>query len=127
MPSRETATKTNRQSKAVGQKPKDVALEPRAGSKPGQRSVKATEMMHVRVPDRLKKDATRTLEQIGMTLPDALRLFMHRVVVEQALPLRLAVPNTVTRAALDASMKARTSRFSTPQAMFDALEKTGER
>lgn len=90
------------------------------------RPSKLTEMMHIRVPDQLKRDATLTLERIGMTLPDAMRLFMRRIVVEQALPLRLDVPNTVTRAALDASMEARTSRFSTPQAMFDALEKTGE-
>lgn len=83
-------------------------------------------MMHIRVSDQLKKDATKTLEQIGMTLPDAVRLFMHRIVVERALPLRLDAPNAMTRAALDASMTPRTSRFSSPKEMFDALEKASE-
>ena len=50
-------------------------------------------MLHVRVTDTLKQRAAATLEGIGLTTSEAIRLFLHRVVVEQRLPLDLKVPN----------------------------------
>lgn len=84
-------------------------------------------MLHVRVEDALKAQATQTLTAMGLTIAEAVRLFLHRVVAEQAFPLELKVPNAETRAAIAQSralMAAGTARFTTPQALFDALEKT---
>jgi len=50
-------------------------------------------MIHVRVDDDTKERATETLNALGLSVSDAVRLFLKRVVVEQAFPFELKVPN----------------------------------
>ena len=83
-------------------------------------------MLHVRVDEETKVQATQALESMGLTVSDAIRLFLHRVVVDQAFPLELKVPNAQTRAAMKESramMAARRARFASADALFDDLEK----
>ncbi len=85
-----------------------------------------TSMLHVRVDDDIKEEATLALSAMGLSMSDAVRLFLRRVVVEQAFPLELKVPNAETRAAMAESramMSARQARFANAPALFDALEK----
>ena len=84
-----------------------------------------TSMLHVRVDDDTKALATQALATMGMTLSDAVRIFLQRIVVDQAFPLELKVPNAETLAAIQASramMSARRARFATADEMFDDLE-----
>lgn len=86
-----------------------------------------TSMLHVRVDDETKANATETLAALGMSVSDAVRLFLKRVVAEQAFPLELKVPNAETRSAMKESraiMATRRARFKTADALFDDLEKT---
>lgn len=83
-------------------------------------------MVHVRVEEDTKQLATEALASMGLSVSDAVRLFLHRVVAEQAFPLELKVPNAETRAAIAESramMKTRRARFETADALFDDLEK----
>lgn len=85
-----------------------------------------TSMLHVRVDDDTKAEATRTLAAMGLSMADAVRLFLHRVVIDQAFPVELKVPNAETRAAMKQSrtaMAARRARFANADALFDDLEK----
>lgn len=85
-----------------------------------------TSMLHIRVDDETKQQATEALAEMGLSVSDAVRLFLRRVVVEQALPLELKVPNAQTRAAIAesrAAMASRRARFSTADALFDDVEK----
>lgn len=85
-----------------------------------------TSMLHIRVDDNLKAQATTALGAMGLTMADAVRLLLHRVVADQAFPLELKVPNAATRAAMseaDAIAQARNARFATADALFDELEK----
>jgi DNA-damage-inducible protein J len=85
-----------------------------------------TSMLHVRVDDEIKAQATETLASIGLTVSDAVRLFLRRVVADQAFPLELKVPNAETRTAIDESraiMAARRHRFATIDELFSDLEK----
>ena len=85
-----------------------------------------TSMLHVRVDDETKARASQALAAMGLSLSDAVRLFLHRVVIEQAFPLELKVPNAETRAAIEESralMKAHRPRFATADALFVDLEK----
>ena len=59
-----------------------------------------TTMLHVRVDDDTKARASAALGAMGLTVSDAVRLFLRRVVAEQAFPLELKVPNAETRAAM---------------------------
>lgn len=85
-----------------------------------------TSMLHVRVDDETKEQATATLAAMGLSVSDAVRLFLRRVVVEQAFPLELKVPNMDTRAAMEdsrAMMATRRARFTSAEALFDDIEK----
>lgn len=83
-------------------------------------------MLHVRVDETTKAQAAEALEAMGLTMTEAIRLFLHRVVASQSLPLELKVPNAETQAAMKearAAMAARRKSFATADALFDDLEK----
>ena len=52
-----------------------------------------TTMVHVRVDERMKAQATETLAAMGLSVSDAVRVFLMRVVAEKQLPFALKVPN----------------------------------
>ena len=58
-------------------------------------------MLHVRMDSELKRKASRALASMGLPASDAVRLLFHRIVVDQAFPLELKVPNAETQAAMD--------------------------
>ena len=83
-------------------------------------------MVHVRLDQDVKARATETLAAMGLSVSDAVRVFLMRVIVDQQLPFPLKVPNAETRAAMaEADAIARTHRawFATADALFDDLEK----
>jgi DNA-damage-inducible protein J len=83
-------------------------------------------MLHVRVDDEIKTQASETLTAMGLSVSDAVRILLKRVVNDQAFPLELKVPNAQTRAAMTearAMMKARATRFESADALLDDLEK----
>jgi len=83
-------------------------------------------MVHVRVDDETKTQASEALAAMGLSVSDAVRILLKRVVNDQAFPLELKVPNANTRAAMEearAMAKARTVRFGSADAMIDELEK----
>ena len=85
-----------------------------------------TSMLHIRVDDDIKEQATEALTAMGLSVSDAVRLFLRRVVIDQAFPLELKVPNAQTRAAMDESramMASRRARFATSDELFADLEK----
>ena len=86
-----------------------------------------TSMLHVRVDDETKLKATAALGAMGLSVSDAVRLFLHRVVADQAFPLELKVPNTETRAAMaeaEEILRTRRARFESADELFADLEKT---
>jgi len=87
-----------------------------------------TSMLHIRVDDDTKDRATAALSAMGLSMSEAVRLFLHRVVAEQAFPLELKVPNVETRAAMaeaDEIVNSRRARFADSDELFSALEKAG--
>ncbi|WZB69095.1 type II toxin-antitoxin system RelB/DinJ family antitoxin [Achromobacter xylosoxidans] len=50
-----------------------------------------TSMLHIRVDDKLKADAAEKLAGVGLTVSDAVRILLTRVVKEGALPAGLTV------------------------------------
>jgi DNA-damage-inducible protein J len=88
-----------------------------------------TSMLHIRVDDDIKEQATAALTTMGLSVSDAVRLFLRRVVVDQAFPLELKVPNAETQAAMEesrammASRRDSQRRFASADEMFADLEK----
>ncbi len=86
----------------------------------------ASTMIHVRIDEDTKAQAAETLDAIGLSMADAIRLFLKRLVVEQAIPFELKAPNAETRAAIAEARAIRRARFSKPDALFAKLD-AGER
>ena len=85
----------------------------------------ATTMVHVRIEESIKAQATETLAGMGLSVSDAVRVFLARVVADQQLPFQLKAPNAETRAAMKESralMATRRARFKTADALIDDLE-----
>ncbi|MDR2154360.1 MAG: type II toxin-antitoxin system RelB/DinJ family antitoxin [Burkholderiaceae bacterium] len=85
-----------------------------------------TTMVHVRMDEKIKEQATETLAAMGLSLSDAVRVFLMRVVAEKQLPFALKVPNAATRMAIaeaDAIARTRRGHFATASELFDDLEK----
>jgi DNA-damage-inducible protein J len=83
-------------------------------------------MLHVRVDDEIKAQASEALAAMGLSVSDAVRILLKRVVNDQAFPLELKVPNAQTRTAMEearAMTKARAARFDSADALIDDLEK----
>jgi DNA-damage-inducible protein J len=83
-------------------------------------------MLHVRVDDEIKAQASEALATMGLSVSDAVRILLKRVVNDQAFPLELKVPNAQTRAAMEearAMTKSRAARFDSATALIDDLEK----
>jgi DNA-damage-inducible protein J len=87
-----------------------------------------TTMVHIRVDEQLKAQATETLAAMGLSVSDAVRVFLTRVVAGKQLPFALKVPNAETRAALSEAgeiVQAHHARFDSAADLFDDLEKNG--
>lgn len=52
-------------------------------------------MLHVRVDEQLKAEATQALAGVGLTLSDAVRILLTRIVSERGLPAGLASDPTI--------------------------------
>lgn len=86
----------------------------------------STTMVHVRVDEQIKAQATETLAAMGLSVSDAVRIFLMRVVADKQMPFALKVPNVETRTAMieaDEIARARRARFETASELFDDLEK----
>jgi DNA-damage-inducible protein J len=80
-----------------------------------------TTMIHIRVNQDLKTLASDTLDEMGLSLSDAVRLLLKRIAVEKALPFDIRVPNAQTVAAMRAGDRGEVSRASSVAAMMAEL------
>ena len=86
----------------------------------------STSMIHVRVDEKIKAEAAETLASMGLSVSDAVSVFLTRVVADKELPFAVKAPNAASRAAIaeaDDIIKSRRARFDTAEDVFDDLEK----
>lgn len=93
----------------------------------GARKMAATTMVHVRVDEHIKNQATETLASMGLTVSDAVRVFLTRVVTDQQLPFPVQAPNASTRAAMREARTIAKARFGSAGALIHDLEKGAKR
>ena len=86
-------------------------------------------MLHIRIENEIKVQASEALEAMGLSVSDAVRIFLKRVVNDQSFPLELKVPNATTMAAMKesrAKMKAGKARFESAKDLINDLEKNSK-
>lgn len=89
-----------------------------------------TTMVHVRVDENVKAQAKETLASMGLTVSDAIRVFLTRVVADKELPFAIKAPNATSRIAIAEAreiIKSRRTRFENADALIDDLEKASRK
>jgi DNA-damage-inducible protein J len=81
----------------------------------------ATATVHVRVDEKVKEKAAKTLAAMGMSVSDVVRILLVRVAAEKALPFELRVPNRKTLAAMEAGERGEVSKATSVDAMMAEL------
>lgn len=81
----------------------------------------ATTMVHVRIDQKTKEKAAKTLAAMGMSVSDAVRMLLLRVAVEKSLPFEVRVPNATTVKAMRASDRGTGKRSDSADALFRDL------
>ena len=84
-----------------------------------------TSTLHLRLKHGVKEEAAAVLADIGISVPEAIRVFLGRIIREGRFPFELEVPNAVTLRAMDEADQMSTARFQSAGEFFDDLEKGG--
>jgi len=71
----------------------------------------AAEVVRARIDAGLKKEATDVLGTMGLSVSDAIRMMLVRVVADRSLPFEVRSPNRETEAALEAAARGDVARF----------------
>jgi DNA-damage-inducible protein J len=81
----------------------------------------STTMVHVRVDEKTKQRAAKALARMGISVSDAVRMMLVRVVADRALPFDVRVPNARTVKAMRAADKGKGKRLTSADALFKNL------
>jgi len=81
----------------------------------------ASTMVHVRVDEKTKQRAAKTLAGMGISVSDAVRMLLVRVAAEKALPFEVKVPNTTTVSSMRAADRGKGKRLKSAGALFKDL------
>ena len=80
-----------------------------------------TGIVHVRVDQKTKHKAAKTLAGMGISVSDAVRMLLVRVAAEKALPFEVKIPNSTTVKALRAADRGKGKRLHSAGALFKDL------
>jgi DNA-damage-inducible protein J len=89
-----------------------------------------TTMVHVRVDEKIKAQAADTLSSMGLTVSDAVRVFLTRIVADKELPFSIKAPNEASRTAIaeaDQIVRRRRPRFANADDLLNGLKETSRK
>ena len=81
----------------------------------------ADAVVRARIDSDTKARATETLQAMGLSVSDAIRLLLLRVADEKRLPFTVQVPNAVTVKAMKELERGKGRRFGSAEELFQDL------
>lgn len=81
----------------------------------------ADAIVKARIPGDVKERAMSTLDRIGLSVSDVIRLTLMRVADEGCLPFDVAVPNSTTRKAMKELTEGKGKKLASADALFKDL------
>jgi DNA-damage-inducible protein J len=78
-------------------------------------------VVRARIDEATKTGAAAVLATMGLSLPDAFRLFLRRVAAEKALPSEPLVPHAETIEAMRAARRGELTTIGTPSRLIASL------
>ena len=83
--------------------------------------------VRLRLEPELKAIANKVLNDAGLSLSDAIRIFLRQVVATRGLPFEVRQPGKATLRAMEEARVMAKPRFSSAKELFDELEKKPQR
>jgi len=82
-----------------------------------------TEFVRARVSEELKASTDALFSRLGLTMTEAITLFLSQCQLHQGLPFEVRIPNAETMQALeDARNNVNLTSYETPEALFESWE-----
>ncbi len=81
----------------------------------------ATSMIHVRIDEQVKAQATEALDAMGISVAEAVRMYLKRIAADQAIPFELKVPNAETIAAMEEARQGGGKSFNSVEELMADL------
>ncbi len=81
----------------------------------------ANAVVRARIDEHLKAEAETVLASIGLTVSDAFRMMIVRIVRERALPFEPLVPNETTIEAMKAARRGELVTAGRPDSLLEKL------
>lgn len=78
-------------------------------------------VVRARIDGRIKREAADVLNEMGLTVSDAIRLMLVRVASEKALPFAVKVPNAETVAAMEEARQGGLPSYDSVDDLMTAL------
>jgi DNA-damage-inducible protein J len=79
-------------------------------------------VVRARVDEKAKKEATKVLRSVGLTMSDAFRMMVVRIVAEKKLPFDPLIPNAKTLAAMKELESGKGTRFKSVKKLMADLD-----
>ena len=86
----------------------------------------SSKVLHIRLDEDIKKEAADTLASMGLTVSEAVRVFLTQVVAQKQIPFEIKAPNAETLEAMNEAneiIKQKQARFSSGIELVKSLEK----
>ena len=83
-------------------------------------------VVRARIDQATKDEASAILDAVGLTVSDAFRMMMRRIVAERRLPFDPLVPNATTIAAIKAARRGELEAADSVEDLFVHLERDDE-
>jgi DNA-damage-inducible protein J len=78
-------------------------------------------IVQARIDNAVKEDAAAVLATIGLTVSDAIRLLLMRIVHDRAMPFNPLIPNAETIAAIEEARAGKLPRVNSVKELFEEL------
>jgi DNA-damage-inducible protein J len=78
-------------------------------------------VVRARIDGQVKEEASHVLEDMGLSISDAIRILLVRVATEKAMPFEIRVPNAETIKAMKAARQAKVSKAKSVEEFMAAL------
>ena len=86
-----------------------------------------TDVLHVRVEPRVKKQAEKTLNDLGLSITEAINVFLNQIILNDGIPFEIKKPrfNKETEQIIDdvKNGKNLSKNFDSVDEMFEELDK----
>jgi len=83
-----------------------------------------TEFIRARVDENLKANVEKIFNQLGLTMTEAITLFLKQCELNQGLPFEVKIPNEQTKKVIEDAQKGiGLHKFNRLEEMFEELDK----